>query len=232
MEDLLAIYILLPIVYAMYKTGELADEKGGNPVAWRIAAFLITFTVGVACACLTGAILFLAEKTRSSLAITGWSAGVFFATSLSTGFILIDHLKKRKAPQKAKRSCRPFDMRNAMLFPRVIPRGGFLWRSIVYYILYYLAYGLIVLPLLISNMSLATLPWPILIPIVVIALYVILGITCFGTLYYICHICIPRIRDAGLSRDTPALLFIPGLNTVAGLMILFTPTSRSGRSTI
>jgi uncharacterized membrane protein YhaH (DUF805 family) len=152
------------------------------------------------------------------------SLGVLYiAGVLIAGFTLIPHLKDRKSLSESKRTYRAYNLKNAFLFPRIIPRGGFLWRTISYWVLMFLIGALL---------KLAALPFRQFVIAKILLLVVSLGIACFGLLYFLSHICIPRIRDAGLSRDTFIMLFIPGLGQIVLLMLFTTPTRTTGRSSI
>ncbi|MFA7256280.1 MAG: hypothetical protein WC047_01710 [Kiritimatiellales bacterium] len=224
MKELLSIYAILPIVYFMYRAGELAAEKGYRPVKWQLRAYATALFGGFTLPfsiCLISLLVNFKMQNKSILVfflVTLYLIGV-----LTAGFTLIPHLKDRKSLTGNKRAYRAYDLKNAFLFPRVIPRGGFLWRTISYWILIYLIAALLKLVSLPFRQSaIATLLFVI----------ISLGVACFGLLYFLSHICIPRIRDAGLSRDTFILLFFPGLGQIAFLMLLTTPTRTTGRSSI
>jgi len=232
MKDLIATYALLPLVYIMFKAGELAVKKGRKPFTWQLLAFLVALTAGLIAGGLTWLLITITADNPGIYTVIGWIVAAFILFSLTAGLLLLSQLKKRIVGSQAKRSYRPYDLKNAFLFPRIIPRGGFLWRAIVYHILISITVGLITVIAMTSAVFLAALPLPAFIAALLILLYVSLAVLSFGMLYYISHICIPRIRDAGLSRDTLIILFVPGMNLVALLIILVTPTSRFGRTSI
>ena len=230
MTDLIWIYILLPLTYSAYKAGELARDKGASPIKWKISAFLITFTTGLIASALTGlAIILFHRDPDIKIVAAWWSVITFLLGCLGSGFALLSRLKRKREQPKPKRQFREYDFKNALLFPRIIPRGGFFWRLIAYTLLLTGAQLLITLPFVSAQESLASLSWPMLILLIIVILYLMAGISCSALLYFISYICLPRIRDAGLSNDTVVLLFIPGLNTVVTFMLLFTPTKHSGR---
>ncbi len=232
MKELAGAYLLLPVVYFMYRAGELARGKGYNPVKWQFFAYLTTIMIGS----MAGFSIVLAgvitDSTMSSTRLAVFAIIGFVSSVIASGFFLLSRLKRRRTLSSPKRTYRAYDFKNAFLFPRVIPRGGFLWRSIAYKILFTIIPWLLALPVLIGKESLAKLPWTLLIPGIIFFILIVLGITCIGLLYYISYICIPRIRDAGLSRDTLIMLFLPVFNFVAFFQLLLTPTRMSGRSSI
>lgn len=225
MSDLLYIYALFPIVYFMYRAGEIANEKGSRPLKWKISAYFASLFGGcllLLLSIIVFGLLLGKEVLHKPLFITLLSifyvAGVFVA-----GFVLLSFFKRRKSVIIAKRTYRSFDLKNAFLFPRIIPRGGFLWRVIVY----------VILLKLLSAIVLITAPTLQHHPFLAIFVFVVfIACVCFALLYYISFICIPRIRDAGLSRDVLVLLFIPGISLVALVMLFATPSCISGRASI
>lgn len=230
MEELLGTYILLPTVYFMCRSGELANERNRNPVIWRALAFLSSLTMGI----LLGITSILAAKTLNRTGLIILFCVLFLAGNLVGGNLPILRLKKRRTKYNSvkKRIYRKYSMADAVLFPRIIPRGGFLWRSIAFWIF---TTALHLIGFLLSSSAQGILQslsfFQAIIPIILFS-YFTLGIACYCLWYYISYICIPRIRDAGLSRDTLILLFIPGLNFVALCMLLLKPTNLSGRSSI
>jgi len=232
MKELASVYILLPIVYFMYRAGELAREKGHSPFKWQFFTYLTTIMIGFVTGFLIILAGVLAESTMSKTSLAVFATIGFVFSVIASGFFLLSRLKQRRTLSSPKRTYRAYDFKNAFLFPRVIPRGGFLWRSIAYKILFTIIPWLLALPVLIGKESLAKLPWVLLIPGVCFFVFIVLGITCIGILYFISYICIPRIRDAGLSRDTLIMLFLPVFNFVAFFQLLLTPTRMSGRSSI
>jgi uncharacterized membrane protein YhaH (DUF805 family) len=224
MKELLLIYAILPIVYFMHRAGELAVEKGYRPVRWQLRAyftvlfggFILPFAVSVAS-------LIVRFEVQNKFAIISTLSVLYIAGVLIAGFTLLPNLKNRKSLSENKRTYRAYDLKNAFLFPRVIPRGGFLWRTISYWILMHLFSKLL---------ELASLPFRQSAIATIFVLVVFLGLGCFGLLYFLSHICVPRIRDASLSRDTLILLFFPVLGQIALLMLFATPTRTTGRSSI
>jgi len=225
MENWLYMYLFISIVYFMYRAGELARERGYIPFRWQFFAYLTTISTGS----LLGFLVALLNSTSQNIPLLFIA---FTLGSIVAGFFLLSRLKKRPVPPSPKRTYRAYNLKNAFLFPRVIPRGGFLWRSVAYTILFTLIPQLIILPFRLGKESLTELPWAVLVPGFCLFIFGVVGIHCLGLLYYISHICIPRIRDAGLSRDTLIMLFLPIFNFVAFFQLLLTPTRMSGRSSI
>jgi hypothetical protein len=208
----------------MYRAGELAADKGHSLIKWRIGAFLSSILGGGILLVLAGFFGYLASnEVPNELLLIVLLSLSYLAGVLLAGFGLLSLLKRKKIIVEDKRVYRAFDLKNAFLFPRVIPRGGFLWRVLLYTLLLCLAQGVIrfVCSLLQGSIISALL-----------SLVLSITVTCFALLYYISFICIPRIRDAGLSRDTLIMLFIPGISLVALVMLLATPTRISGRLSI
>ncbi len=224
MRELLLIYAVLPIVYFMHRAGELAIEKGYRPVKWQLRAYITTLFGGFIFPFSISIISMIVNFKIQNKSVLISSLGTLYITGvLLAGFSLLHHLKDRSSLPGSKRTYRAYDLKNAFLFPRVIPRGGFLWRTISYWILMHLGVKLL---------ELASLPFRQSAITTILLLVVFLGLACFGLLYFLSYICIPRIRDAGLSRDTLILLFFPGLGLVASLMLFATPTRTTGRSSI
>lgn len=216
MKELLSIYAILPIIYFMHRAGELAEEKGYRPIKWQLQAYATTLFGGFVLPIVGILISLLINfKIQNQVAVISAIGVLYIIGVLAAGFTLIPHLKDRNPLPGNKRTYRAYDLKNAFLFPSVIPRGGFLWRTAVYWILMYLI-AVFLKP--------AATPFCRSAVTAVLFLVISLGIACFGLLYFLSHICIPRIRDAGLSSDTFMMLFIPGLGQIAFLMMLATPT--------
>lgn len=220
MRDLLFIYALLPVVYFMYRAGELAADKGHSLIKWRIGAYLSSILGGGIFLVLAGFFRYVANNEAPNELLLIVLLSLSYLTGvLVAGFGLLSLLKRKKIIAKDKRGYRAFDLKNAFLFPRVVPRGGFLWRVL----LYTLFLGVIrFLCSLLQESIISAL----------LSLALSITLSCFALLYYISFICIPRIRDAGLSRDFLIMLFIPGISLVALVMLFTTPTRISGRASI
>ena len=223
MKEFLAIYALLPIVYFIYRAGELASERGYSPIRWRLRAYITVVFGGVAVTLLTVMVSMLAGFKFQNKTLLFLALGILYLIGvLTAGYTLLSLLKQRKPIASDKRTYRTYDLKNAFLFPRVIPRGGFLWRAFSYTILMSLLQKLLEFAFLPLGSAILSFFWFV----------ISIGISCFALLYFITYICVARIRDAGLSRDTLVMLFIPALNLVALLMLFATPTRASGRSSI
>ena len=224
MKELLLLYAILPVVYFMHRAGELAAEKGYRPIKWQLRAYATALFGGFVLPFAIGIISLQVNFKIQNTSMLMLSLGVLYiAGVLIAGFTLIPHLKDRKSLLENKRTYRAYNLKNAFLFPRTIPRGGFLWRTISYWILIYLTAELL---------KLVSLPFRQSAIAVLLIVIISLGVACFGLLYFLSYICVPRIRDAGLSRDTFILLFIPVLGQIALLLLFTTPTRTTGRSSI
>jgi hypothetical protein len=232
MKELLGIYILLPTVYFMYRSGALVKEKSRNPVIWRTITFFGVFTTGILAGILSICSAILLIEISSKTALVSLGIFSFLFGSLISGYFLLFWLKRSRPGHNAARNrvYQKYSMADAVLFPRVIPRGGFLWRSIAFRIFNIIIQLPFVLFFSYALERLYSLPVYQIILSIILLLYCAAGILCYFFWYYIAYICIPRIRDAGLSRDTLVLLFIPGLSFVALFMLLLKPTNLSGHS--
>lgn len=236
MKDLLFIYALLPIVYFMYRAGELAVEKGYNPTKWKFQAYLAVVILGPIIPFLGTLALFVTLSLLNFPATPKATIAALLVVfsilgCLVTGFLLLARFKKKSVITHQKRTYRAYDLKNAFLFPSVIPRGGFLWRVICYNILVAIICKPVLLLTPLAKQLSVSMP---IISLITIWLTWItfIGVICFLFLYYITYICVPRIRDAGLSRDTLIGLFIPGISLVFLILLFATPTRIPGRSSI
>lgn len=224
MKELLLTYALLPIVYFMYRSGELATEKGYRPAKWLLRTYTTTLFGGFVLPFSVSIISLMMNFKIQNKSMLILSLGTLYIIGvLIAGFTLLSHLKARKSLTENKRTYRAYDLKNAFLFPRVIPRGGFLWRIVSYWIFICLISKII---------ELAVVPFLQSAILVFLLCVISLGIACVALLYYFSYICMPRIRDAGLSRDTFIMLFIPGLGQIVLLMLFATPTRATGRASI
>ena len=93
MKEFAAAYMLLPIVYFMYRAGELAREKGYNPLKWKFLTYLITGSAGS----ILGGVVYFTSNNRPP------PFHRIYSSTLTAGFFLISRLKRRRTlphPQK------------------------------------------------------------------------------------------------------------------------------------
>ena len=115
-------------------------------------------------------------------------------------------------------------MKESKLFPRHVTRLSFLCR----YVLWVVA-AAIFCALLKVTLVLASQPGPKNIAALLVAELCLLAVVVYLLYYGLRYVILPRIRDAGMHGAFALLIFVPLINILFLLCLLFAPTGTVGK---